>query len=296
MTESFDMKCENVTDFKDITKMYIDPNNTGKLIHDEIKTFLNDDTYKILKKILIDSTELEKHLSLRPDYKDKAKSVANIRKRGFELKKFDEKSDILLNNALAKYSSLHDFCDDFNFNDEPIPQNFSEGIPLYNTVKGKQFVLGRQRNLFDYYNDKNNFITLNSQFWDHKYLNDVFIECASLKLDDFNESDKFPIRIVLTKKLFNEPDMTKDINAYDTDFQKTRVLSKELCQFLKYTNCELFQSIEYKNIFFISKSSIVHNPENFVKVNSINDRYVINYYKSKYLKYKQKYLKLLELL
>jgi hypothetical protein len=286
------MNCDGVPDFTDTTIKYIDPNNTGKALHEEIKKILSSDVYLILKKILVSSDELEDFIKKEPKFDKPPSDRKEIIQRMNETKIYNKNFNKLLDSAPPRYTNPIDFCNKFDFNDERIPQGVSGDIPLLNTVNGKQFVLGRQRNLFDYYNDKSHFITLNSQFWDLTYLNDVFIECATLKTSDFNEPNKFPVRIVLTKNLFDEPDKSLRVTSFDIDYTISTVLSREICQILKYTDFELYQSVEYKNIFFIGKSGITHDPNNFIKVSSKINRYVLEYYKNKYEKYKNKYLKL----
>jgi hypothetical protein len=283
MADLYDMQCGDVPDFKGNIDKYIDPNNTGKEIHKEIKEVLTNEAYLILKKILLTSNDLDEYYKTEQHYTTPASSRAEIMKRFNETKKLNK----LLDKASNKFSSTKEFCDTFDFNDEKIPQGTAKDIPLLNTIHGKQIVLGRQRNLFDYYNDKSKFITLNSKFWDPKYLNDIFIECAVIKTNDFTEPNLFPIRIVLTENLFDEPDKLHNITQYDKNYQITTVLSKELCQILKYTDFEVFQSAEFPNIFFIGKSGLSHNPAKFIKISSNTDRYILKYYK-----YKQKYLAL----
>ncbi len=287
MTDLYDMKCGDVPDFKGTIDKYIDPNNTGKGIHDEIKEVLTNETYLILKKILLTSNDLDEYYKKEQPHTTPASSKAESLKRLKETIKLNKLLDKLLDKASNKFSITQEFCDTFDFNDEKIPQGKTKDIPLLDTIHGKQIVLGRQRNLFEYYNDKSKFITLNSKFWDPKYLNDIFIECAVIKTNDFTEPNIFPIRIVLTENLFHEPDKLHNITAYDTNYQITTVLSKELCQILKYTDFEVFQSTEYPNIFFIGKSGLDHDPVKFIKISSIADRNILKYHK-----YKKKYLAL----
>jgi len=226
----------------------------------------------------------------KPIYTTKSTSIADTKKRNIAIKKFNEKLNSLLDTAPNRFSTPSEFCNTFDFNDEEhqIPPGTGEEIPLLDTIQGKQVVLGRQRNLTDYYHDKTNFVTLNSKFWDTKsHLNYAFIECAQIKANEFTERNKFPIRMVLSKNLFNEPDKFLNINNYDPDYTKTTVLAQELCQFLEYTDSVVVQSIEHPNIFFIGRSGSEYDSTKFRQISSSSrdDRYILKYYK-----YKQKYL------
>jgi hypothetical protein len=202
-----------------------------------------------------------------------------------------------------EYDTVDKFCINYDFNTEP--SSFSTQpnpppIPLLETIPtNKQIVFGRVRNLADYYNDKTKFITLNTPFWDvpNLYFNDMYVECAINNLKKFNhEANKFIIRIVLTDNLFAEKEEGKTIPPYDTDNTKSSVLSRELCQFMKYSDINIIQSITNPNILFVIPKDI----DNFDKLKyriifnkvTVPIDYTFNNYKNKYIKYKQKYLAL----
>lgn len=288
------MKCDGVPDFHNTIEKYIDINNLGQNIHKEIKKVLITENYNILKKILLNDEipnnrkqELDDYLKTRPILDD------TIFKNQIKMKNWDEKFKIFQDSLKTNtFTNNETFCENFDFNDEINISGLSSPIPLLDTIDGKQFVLGRQRNLISYYDDKINFITLNSKFWEpNGYLNNVFIECSIIKASKVNLPNKFPIRIVLSPNLFEEPDQHLNITRYDQDYKISTVLSKELCQYLKFTDFDLYQSRENLNIFFISKKDILHDPNKFIKIsvdsNSQDDRYIL-----KYLKYKNKYLNL----
>ena len=89
--DTFDMKCGSVPTFVGKASQYIDPNNTGKIIHEEIKETLNTDIYPLLKKILVTSRELDEHYEKKPIYTTKSTSIADTKKRNIAIKKFNEK-------------------------------------------------------------------------------------------------------------------------------------------------------------------------------------------------------------
>ena len=204
-----------------------------------------------------------------------------------------------------EYNTVDKFCINFDFNTEPSSlstQPSSSSIPLLDTIStNKQIVFGRVRNLTDYYNDKTKFITLNTPFWDvpNLYFNDMYVECAINNLKNFKHNEnpnKFIIRIVLTDKLFEEDDKDIAIPPYDTDNTKSSVLSRELCQFMKYSDINIIQSITNPTILFVIPKYI----DNFDKTkyriifnkDTVPIDYTFNNYKNKYIKYKQKYLAL----
>lgn len=280
MSDVYDMQCESVTNYKGKLDKYIDPNNTGKSMHNELQQdLLDSNIYVMLKKLLVTSEELENHYKTEPKYTTPPSNIKEMRIRNKKMLEYNEKLNELMNKASNRYTKSEEFCNAFDFNDEKIPIGIAKKIPLLDTVQGKQIVLGRQRNIYDYYNDKNNFITLNSKYWDAKYFNDIFIECAIIKTNETINANKFPIRIVLSDNLFNESDTLRNITKYDINYNITSVLSKELCQILKYTDNNVYQSIEYPNIFFIGKAGIDRDPNKYKLISSTEDRYILNYNK-----------------
>ena len=301
---NFDMTCDNVPDYKDTNQMYIDPIIKGKKIHDELQYNLTH--YKELYNIMINNKKMEEIERVleevssitKPVLKDntpreKLKYIKELKAYNLEKNKYIETHQDI--NPI-EFTNFMDFCRRFDFNDDHIPLRSINVIPLMDTIHDKQFVLGRQRNIYDYYHEKINFITLNSKYWDiYGYLNNAFIECSDIFSDSFPDiPNKFSIRIVLSDKLFGTGDPLSHVTNYDIDYTKSTVLSKEICQFLRYTDRDLYQSIEYKNIFFISKHNIQHDNTRFLKISISKDRDELTYFNFsvKYLKYKTKYLEL----
>jgi hypothetical protein len=279
LLNSFDMECNNVPTFEGVTDKFIDPNIKGQLIHSEIKTALTDEVYKSLKILLTKNTpELDEHLRNEPIKPSTTLSLREQMAFHKTKKAWVSKMNDIMDRTPTQFDSPEQFCENFDFNDEEPPLSTGNKIPLLETINGKQVVLGREKNLTDYYIDKDKFISLHSKYWDTTgHLNDVFIECAKIKMDGFNNKNKFPIRIVLSPELFKETNNKLKITKYNTNYTKTTVLSKELCQFLNYTTSSLYQSREYPNIFFISRSDITHDKKKFIKISNEANRGLLTY-------------------
>jgi hypothetical protein len=110
MTDIFDMKCGDVPDFKGTIDKYIDPNNTGKGIHDEIKEVLTNGAYLILKKILLTSNDLDEYYKKeQQQHTTPASSKGESLKRLKETIKLNKLLDKLLDKASNKFLITQEF-------------------------------------------------------------------------------------------------------------------------------------------------------------------------------------------
>lgn len=144
----------------------------------------------------------------------------------------------------------------------------SSSIPLLDMVVDpkthtiqKQWVLGRVSSLKQYYNCSNLFYALDNDDWDSLYqLNDLFVYCSQNSTENV-----FPIRIVADKKRgLRSRNRKTGVLRYDTlitiphllnQYKKIVILSRELCQIARYFKMYVYQSLDYKYLYFASKKS-----------------------------------------
>lgn len=168
----------------------------------------------------------------------------------------------------AAYATDDDFCHNFEFNDDLHCRSSSSSStlpPLMDTVVEKQVVLGRQRILTPYFKCNKTFLTMNSKFWDVQYnLNDLFIHCAVTAFQPAEDMpNKFPIRIVLSERMFDETD---DQLVVVRPKGRMTVTHREVCQLITTYGMHLYQSLEVKNIFFACRAGTKHDPQRFARI------------------------------
>ena len=302
---AYNMNCDaDVPKYEGTVQKFIDINKTGKKLHDDLNKVLNTYT-ELLKLITQKNTQLQQLQQSQQPQQPQPQQYKSIKEMIEDRKRIASLIKISIDTIVMKreYDTVDKFCINFDFNTEqPTTQPNPPPIPLLDTIPtNKQIVFGRVRNLTDYYNDKTNFITLNTPFWDvpNLYFNDMYVECAINNLKKFNHNanpNKFIIRIVLTDKLFEEDDKDIAIPPYDTDNTKSSVLSRELCQFMKYSDINIIQSITNPTILFVIPKYIDNFDKKKYRIifnkDTVPTDYTVNYYKNKYIKYKQKYLAL----
>lgn len=165
-------------------------------------------------------------------------------------------------------NNITDYCKNRNwlYNNKVYKNCQLSKIPLSEMVFEdnfihRQYVLGRMKNLEEYYKC-HYFYTLDSEDWDDLYqLNDLFIYCAQE-----SEENVFPIRIVTDPKGgIKSKDELSGISDYDKNiitlphllkqYENINIVSREICQLSKYFKMGFYQSIDYPNIFFATKKS-----------------------------------------
>lgn len=263
---------------KDITTKLLDINKKDNEIHITLKKILNDynEFFNIITLILNyenwNKDDYEKYINLNNELSLLGKSIKDIKRKQLINKNIGE---LVSKYRIPKYNTLNSFCKGFDFNDETLDSKNCKlyNIPLTDTIplNSKQYVIGRQRNILSYYECKDDFYTLNSKYWDIEYiLNDMFINCI---LDSVSNTsillpNKFLIRIVLSSNLFSEKD-DRLITIKETEKQYT-VTNREICQFILTGMFDIYQSREYKYIFFLSIKDIKHDDTRFIKINDKN--------------------------